>query len=329
MPGLRRRDLLRAGLLGATGLAVAACSSTTPAETSSSAAPPPRRWGAFIPSVMPVAGTTRTPLQQLTNLAGAPPSYVHCFAAIGDEVPLRTLSAITEFGATPLLTLEPWRPDGGITQPAYALSQVAAGRYDTEFARWGRTLASWGKPVLLRFAQEMNGTWYPWAVGVNGNTAADYRAAWTRMHTVISAQRPGTLEFVWAPNTLTLGTSPFDDAYPGPNLVDRLGLDGYNWGDVPGHHWQSAPDLFTSGLAALARLDSRHPILITEVAAAEGEGPDAKANWIRDFFGVVENHSRVQGFVWFQMDKERDWRFNSTPASLAAFRQGLATMVGG
>jgi hypothetical protein len=33
---------------------------------------------------------------------------------------------------------------------------------------------------------------------------------------------------------------------------------------------------------------------------------------------------RVSGFVWFQMNKERDWRLNSSAQSQAAFKAALA-----
>ncbi len=71
-------------------------------------------------------------------------------------------------------------------------------------------------------------------------------------------------------------------------------------------------------------LDRTHPILITEVASADGPSPEDKAGWIRDFLTIVDAEPRLEAFLWFQTDKERDWRFNSTQLSLAAFRDGLA-----
>ncbi|AFA72168.1 putative endoglucanase [Gordonia polyisoprenivorans VH2] len=322
--------MLHLAMLASVGV-LGACSSddqSAQATTSPvSASPVTRRWGAFIPSLTALPGATRTPLQQLTALAGRPPTYVHRFCALSDRVPIAELDAIVAFGATPLLTLEPWRPDGGTVQPDYTLARIASGAFDTDLARWGTELASWGKPLLLRFAQEMNGTWYPWAIGVNGNTASDYRAAWTRMRSEILGRHSAT-RLVWAPNALTMGTNPFGDAYPGADQIDVLGLDGYNWGEVPGHHWQSPADLFLPSFDALRSIDGTHPILVTEVATADGSSPDDKASWIRDFCTIIRQQARVEGFAWFQMDKERDWRFNSTAASTAAFRAGLADVVG-
>ncbi|MDV6310231.1 glycoside hydrolase family 26 protein [Gordonia amicalis] len=225
--------------------------------------------------------------------------------------------------ATPLVTLEPWNPHDGQIQSDYALRRVAAGQHDATLYQWAGQLAAWKHPVLLRFAQEMNGSWYPWSVGVNGNSAAGYRNAWRRMHSIISKAAPN-VSFVWAPNTITEGTTDFSSCFPGQKFVDYLGLDGYNWGTIPGHQWQSADKLFSHSITTLGRLAPDLPILVTEVGCAEGNQPEHKAQWIREFFTVIEANERVLGFVWFQMDKERDWRFNSSSASTAAFRESVA-----
>ncbi|ROZ98781.1 glycoside hydrolase family 26 protein [Gordonia sp. OPL2] len=299
----------------------AACGSISDQTTAAPAVE--SAWGAFIPSVLPAAGSTRSLIRQLTGLAGTPPEYLHRFAAIGDSAPIAEFDAIADAGATALLTLEPWIAGAGIDQPSHSLARIAAGAFDADLHRWGAELGAWGRPVLLRFAQEMNGTWYPWSIGVNGNTAADYRATWKRMRAGIRSAGAANVEFVWAPNVVTEGTTAFVDAYPGADQVDRVALDGYNWGAAPGHHWQSPADLFSASLATLRDLDSTHPILITEVASADGPSPEDKAGWIRDFLTIVDAEPRLEGFLWFQTDKERDWRFNSTQVSLAAFRDGV------
>ncbi|MAU81475.1 MAG: endoglucanase [Gordonia sp.] len=322
--GWSRREVLRTLLLaGSATLPLAACSSPTAGNEPT----PDRRWGAYIPSVLPASASSPSPIDQLAALAGAAPGYLHRFAAIGDNAPIADLDAIVEAGAGPLLSLEPWQPDGGIEQPRYALSRIASGDFDDDFRRWATQLVDWGKPILLRFAQEMNGTWYPWAIGIGGNTAAGYRAAWNRMWRIFDDVGADNVRFVWAPNALTAATTDFADAYPGHGVVDYLAVDGYNWGEAPGHHWQSARDLFPPSLSRLREVGGNQPLLITEVGCADGPSPEAKADWIADFFTIVDAEPRLEALLWFQTDKERDWRFNTTPASTAAFRQGLATIV--
>ncbi|MDH3009312.1 glycoside hydrolase family 26 protein [Gordonia alkanivorans] len=245
------------------------------------------------------------------------------YCAIGDSLPQALLDTVVAAEALPVLTLEPWEPSGSRGQTPFSLKRIIAGALDADLRRWAHDLASWGKPVLLRFAQEMNGAWYPWSIGVNDNTANAYRMAWARLHAIISEKAPN-VKYVWAPNAITEGTSDFRDCYPGTDLVDYLGLDGYNWGAAPGHQWQSAEKLFSSSIAALSSLDANLPILISEVGCAEGHRRDLKASWIRDFFTVIDANDQVSGFLWFQMDKERDWRFNSSPVSTGAFRESLS-----
>ncbi|ASR01950.1 Endoglucanase H precursor [Gordonia rubripertincta] len=253
---------------------------------------------------------------------------MHLFAAIPDSLPVATLDLIRDSGATPLLTLEPWDPNQGRDQSLYSLETFDAGQHDSDLFRWGAQLGALPYPVLLRFAQEMNGTWYPWSIGTSQNTPQDYRAAWLRMHSIISEHAPN-VHFVWAPNAITEGTRGFTDCYPGDDVVDYLGLDGYNWGQSPGHQWQSAHKLFSTSLEELSKLSSNRPTLITEVGCADGNTPDLKAEWISDFFRVIGSAPNVLGFVWFQMDKERDWRFNSSLASTESFRNGLELWMSG
>lgn len=287
-----------------------------------------RSWGAFIPDVVTRDGSTSNPIERLAALAGSAPHYLHRFVSFGDSLPTAELDAIAASGAVPLLTLEPWNPTAGTVQPLFSLARIASGVFDGELRKWASNIAVWGKPVLLRFAQEMNGTWYPWSIGVSGNTADQYREAWKRMHTVFTDTGAENARFVWAPNVVTDGTTDFTAAFPGHNLVDYLALDGYNWGSIAGHRWQWPEELFSASLAALARIDSDRPLLITETASAEGDTSNMKADWIRRLFGIVEATDRLEGALWFQMDKERDWRFNSTPQSLDAFRRAVAALSG-
>ena len=66
-------------------------------------------------------------------------------------------------GATPLLTWEPWNSAAGVNQPTYRLSAIANGTHDALVRRWATQIKAWGKPLMLRFAHEMNGNWYPWS----------------------------------------------------------------------------------------------------------------------------------------------------------------------
>ncbi len=112
-------------------------------------------------------------------------------------------AAVAAHGSIPMINWEPWDPAAGANQPAFALPNIIAGNYDGYVRGWAQGLAAYGKPVLLRFAHEMNGTWYPWAGGINGNTAAQYVAAWRHVHDIFAAAGATNVRWVWSPMSCT------------------------------------------------------------------------------------------------------------------------------
>lgn len=308
--GTRRLAVLALGIVAAMLAVVAFAAAQRPSS---------RLWGAYVPDGSSQAGD----IAVLAAEAGRQPDYVHRFAALGQPVPLARLTAISAAGMTPLLTLEPWTPGAGVDQPNYRLARIAAGEHDRDLQRWAEDLAQWDQPLLLRFAHEQNGQWYPWSVGVNGNSATDYVRAWRHVRAVFRSAGADQARFVWAPNIPFAGASDLAESFPGAAEVDVLGLDGYNWGAGQGQGWVEPEELFSAGLGRLRSLPGEHPILITEVASADGRG-SRKAAWIRSLVAYLQQQEQVTGFVWFHADKERDWRFTSTPAAHQAFREALA-----
>ncbi|MGJ1427356.1 glycoside hydrolase family 26 protein [Clavibacter sepedonicus] len=169
----------------------------------------------------------------------------------------------------------------------------------------------------------MNGDWYPWADGVNGNAPGSYAAAWKHVHDVVVAQGATNVRWVWTPNVPYTGSTALAGLYPGAAYVDIVGLDGYNWGTgVAGYAWVSPADLFGPGLERLRAIAPGKPIIIAETASSEVGG--SKAAWDTDLVAFLQAQPDVAAFVWFDMDKEADWRIGSSASSATAIRDALA-----
>lgn len=262
-------------------------------------------------------------LDQVSQLAGESPSSILFYKDFLQDPPLAEMNAARARGAVPLVTWEPWAWGGGVSQPAYALDRITAGDFDARIQQWGRALAAWGSPVQLRFAHEMNGDWYPWAEGVNGNQPGDYVLAWRHVHDVLAATGASNVSWVWSPNVPYWGSTDLAGLFPGSGYVDIVGLDGYNWGtSASWSGWTSPRDLFAPGIARLRALAPGRPILIAETASSEAGG--SKAVWNTDLVSYLAAQPDVMGFVWFHLQKEVDWRINSSDASATAFKSALA-----
>jgi DNA invertase Pin-like site-specific DNA recombinase len=93
---------------------------------------------------------------------------------------------------------------------------------------------------------------------------------------------------------------------------------GYDMRDgvlVPNEQAALVREIFARTFTALRRI-TKHPIVITEVAAAESGG--SKAEWITELFRTARRLG-ARGVIWFDLDKEADWRVTSSPEAAAAF----------
>lgn len=263
-----------------------------------------------------------TELDEVATLAGESPSMVMIYKDFLQSPPIAEMDAVRSRGATPLVTWEPWVWGGGVEQPAYSVDRVAAGDFDAHITQWGQSLAAWGKPVMLRFAHEMNGNWYPWAEGVNGNQPGDYVAAWRHVHDVVAATGAANVQWVWSPNVPYWGSTDLAGLYPGAGYVDIVALDGYSWGtSQTWSSWVSPMDLLGPGISQLRTLAPGKPVLIAETASSELGG--SKAAWNTDLVSYLAAQPDVMGFVWFHLQKETDWRINSSDSSASAFKSAL------
>lgn len=277
--------------------------------------------GAFIPD------SQEDPLKidQFSRTVGGEPAIVMWFegwAGSGEFDPA-DLDAVASRGMMPLVTWEPWRPGAGPRQPAYSLQAIASGRHDAYVRRWARGAAAWDKPFYLRFAHEMNGDWYPWGAGVNGNSPAEYVEAWRHVRDIFRQEGANKVRWVWTVDA----TRPFDRAlYPGDAHVEWVALDGYNFGSLQPwrSEWTEFEEIFGPAYEDLAATTDK-PMMITETASAETGGD--KGSWIRQAFqeDVPERFPKVQAVIWFHNFKERDWRIDSSPGSLAAYKQAVAS----
>jgi glycosyl hydrolase family 26 len=273
-----------------------------------------------LPLAVGLAADDVRDIDAFVGTTGAPAAMYEWFQSWAGDVPFdaaRADAARTR-GALPVLTWEPWYPGGGADQPAYALDRIIDGEYDDYIAAFAGQVRRWGGRLGLRFMHELNAAHYPWGAGVNGNTAEQAVAAWQHVRRIFAGEGAGNAVWIWCVNVHAQGTAAFAELYPGDDAVDWVALDGYNGGTaLPWGGWRSPEEVFGTSLDDLRAL-SRRPLVITEVGSAEQGG--SKAGWIRELFDLAVEEG-VRGLIWFQYDKEADWRVQSTPAAAAAFRR--------
>ena len=169
----------------------------------------------------------------------------------------------------------------------------------------------------------MNGNWYPWDGshnGANASATAKYIAAYRRIHDLFVSAGATNVVWVFCPNVDSVpgdAWNQWSNYYPGDAYVDWMGFDGYNWGTVQtGSSWRTFANIagtIYTGLAGKGK-----PIMIAETASTELGGD--KAAWIAGLLPVLGgSFPSIRAVVWFHMNKETDWRVDSSPAAREAF----------
>jgi beta-mannanase len=233
-------------------------------------------------------------------------------------------AVVRAWGATPMVSWEPWDFRGGADQQRFSLVSITAGDHDGYVRDFADQVKRFGSPVLIRFAHEMNGNWYPWAVGVNGITAFHFIDAWRHIVRIFRQVGADLAQWVWSPNVDRGTSSPLTVTYPGDSFVDWIGLDGYNGGAMlPWGGWLSVEQIFGPSLTVIRALASQKPIMIAETGCVEAGGD--KAAWIRDLFMWLQGHPEVAALVWFNELTPADWRVTTSEAARRAFEESLAT----
>lgn len=237
------------------------------------------------------------------------------------DLPTAWLDDIHDMGALPMITWEPWDPDGDLrTQPEYQLRDIIEGRHDEVIDRWARQAAGYGKPIMMRFAHEMNGDWYPWSELVNDNRPGDFVAAWRYVHAAFERAGAHNVVWVWNPNVETPWSIPMAQLYPGADVVDYAAIDGYNAGSaLPWGGWRSASSIIGNiGLPELRAAAPGVPVIIGETSSTESGG--SKSQWISEMFEWLErDHADISMVIWFDESKETSWNVGSSDASRWAF----------
>ncbi len=236
-------------------------------------------------------------------------------------------------GYVPMITWEPWQWPQELAegrppedQSAFSLAEILKGKYDDYIWRWANDLKEISGPLFFRPMHEMNGNWYPWCGRVNGNRPGEYVEAWRYLRSMFREAQCHQPIWVWSPYAQSVPDETGNEIwryYPGGEEVDWLALDGYNWGKTREWSvWKSFKEIFKKGFENLNQLSPEKPYMIAEVGCAEEGG--SKERWIEEAFETLKKEFvRVRALIWFNANKECDWRIESSLNSFHAFQKGL------
>lgn len=269
-------------------------------------------------------GTTPTPetLKKFEALQGQKLDVVNLFVPWESKISdySDAIEAIYKNGSIMMLT---WEPLG------YTTVDIANGKYDHLIIRAAKELKSLGKVFWIGTMHEVNGNWYPWCIGDSKiNTKDTYIKAFR--HCVNLFRKEGVTNGKWIYNISNdnVGANTgYMIQYPGNEFVDIVSINGYNWGTSTDKfitRWVSFDEVFAPSYNAVKVTGK--PVVLGEWSSTEVGGN--KATWIGDAFKRLNSpdYKQIKAVLWFHEKKETDWRINSSPAVLTAYKNGLSQL---
>jgi mannan endo-1,4-beta-mannosidase len=275
---------LAAGMITMLGLAV-------PAAETATASPVP--WGLYQAS---------DNLQY--SLGSSVPNYgieYYSWTSSGTEnFDVTSANAAYKNNVEPFVELQPCTsPCTASGGGGYSLVDVANGVYDSSLSAFNSAVASWGHPLLMTFAHEMNGNWYPW--GYQSYTTAQWIAAWDHVTSIINAPN---VTWVWAPNINTTSYHPLSSYWPGASYVGMCGIDGYLSSST--NTWSNTIATSVSALKSTCR---SKPWVLAETGVN-----DTDSNAVSQIDNLVSNASSSGASAIFYFDKY-NWLLTSAMQS--------------
>jgi hypothetical protein len=304
-------------------------------------APGPRKplyWGAAIGDQLTgeQAPWDMTAVNKFEQVTGKPLSLIHFFSPFADcssscsyyKFPTTAMQNIREAGAIPFFSWSSQSTPSQLNEPEFQLGDIADGSQDAYIREFALAAKAWGHPFFLRFNWEMNGNWFPWSEGVNGNGPGEYVAAWRHVHDIFTEVGADNATWTWCPNVDP--EHRFHDLaslYPGNEYVDWTCLDGYNWGSNPGTPKKdlSFSELFSSTYDEITEtIAPGKPMVIGEVGATERTGD--KAAWIAQMLkDIPAEFPDLRGLIWFDtFDDGMDWPLETSAKASNAFSRGIS-----
>jgi hypothetical protein len=243
-----------------------------------------------------------------------------------------------------------WMADNGTRKVVYSwepfdlrFAQIAGGAKDAYLQRVADSMNAYPYTIYVRPWGEMNANWSSWQPTPggekrDGGTPAEFKAAWQHTVSFFRDRHVDNLKFVFNPDASDFpDNTRIPSIWPGAGYVDVLGIDGYNWGieASSGNTWREFDAIFTKMYGILTGLHPTAPVWITEVGSKEPTKSDgapidaahSKGQWFANMLSST-TFPRVEAMAYFSTQKERDWRIDSSDASLAALRSQLALRPG-
>ena len=286
-------------------------------------------------------------IEDFENMVGKHQAIVASSSYWGEQsFPAHNMELIWRHGSVPLVFWSPWdKPYIQKRGPdRFSLTEIIKGTWDSYIDRWADGARAFGQPMIVSFANEMNGDWFPWSGELYGGKKPGtrpneyegpetFKAAYRHVVDRVRARGASNIKWMFHSNNYSEPNEGWNYPaayYPGSNYVDWLGLSIYGQ-QVGDGDWSPIEPLITWPYEQMAAVDPSKPMMAAEWGVGEFPDEGNKASFIRDGLKLLRTqYPRIKAAVYWHERWQNDdntysnLRVNSSVESLEAYRKGVA-----
>lgn len=256
-------------------------------------------------------------------------NYFHPFSkngiATANFLPGQNLTGLFAGGYIPILTWEPMYihlPTLDPKQPR--LSNIINGEFDSYIDAFADKLKAYNDTMVVRLMHEFDGDWYAWSISQNNEDPALFIQAFRHIVNRCRARGANKVKWMWCMNALPNPNRAYNwavNAYPGDQYVDIVATDIYNHPQIGIPDWKSFKYAVAESYYYLAKYFPSKTLLIGELGCRERDvtednSSQTKGGWLQQMNKALQSDfHKVRGLVFFNSNKEHDWRINTSATS--------------
>jgi beta-mannanase len=228
------------------------------------------------------------------------PSITAKYFGWGTPFPTADVLANHASGTEMLIVLEPTKQN---------LGKLASGKFDSYLKKWATAEKALGLPIILSFAPEANGNWYPWGKG--HISAALYKRIFQHVHNVLLKDGAKHITWMWQVDRSSRNTEALSAIWPGRSFVNVIGLDGQL-----GSNTATFNSVFGATFSQIRKFTTV-PVILSEVGVKASTN---RPKQIKDLFATAHKVP-LAALVFFDVGI---WNFDTDTATLKAIRAAAA-----
>ena len=266
----------------------------------------------------------------------------------GIEFPWTNVQACQDAQVIPYIRMMPWsrQTENQGIDPLINLQDIVNGAWDDDLIQWAQDAKLYGRPLMVEFGPEVNGSWFPWNGKWYGAGASKgygdpnypdgaeiFRDAYR--HIIKLFRMVGVNNVTWA---FHVDAAQVPDVwwnqmkyyYPGDEYIDWIGISVHG-AQLPSHQWTSFKSKLSRRLKEFLSISKVKPLFIAEYAVVESpENSGRKASWIKEMFSFLRTREmeRFKAIsywhsIGYYSSIYGSMRLDSSPAALDMYRQGV------